>query len=53
MLAIRQDAEDTLRVERILLLGVDGQPSHDKYASPGTRSCAAARRRGAPNRHPI
>ena len=52
MLAIRQDAEDTLRVERILLLGADGQRSHNNHASPGTRSCAAARRRGAPRLSP-
>lgn len=32
MLAIRQDAEDTLRVERILLLGVDGQQLGRDYA---------------------
>jgi hypothetical protein len=36
MFAIRQDAEDTLRVERILLLGAGGQRSHNTNASPST-----------------
>jgi hypothetical protein len=36
MLAIRQDAEDTLRVERILLLGISGQRNHDTNPSPST-----------------
>jgi hypothetical protein len=36
MLAIGQDAEDTLRVERILLLGISGQRNHDSNPSPST-----------------
>jgi len=47
MLAIRQDAKDTLRVERILLLGVVRQRGHNTDASPSTGSCAAASGRGA------
>ena len=46
-LAIRQYAENTLRVERILLLGVGGQCGHNTHASPSTGSSAAARRYGA------
>ena len=46
MLAIRQDAENTLRVERVLLLGVSGQCSHNTHASPSIRRRAVARRRG-------
>ena len=46
-LAVRQYAENTLRVERILLLGVGGQCGHNTHASPSTGSSAAARRHGA------